>query len=209
MIFLLKNNIYFNLSYKIIKSQFEQNKAGWKASFASGFSQDENGAHLPWMTYPFIEYINHKLQSNHEIFEFGSGSSTIFFANKVKKVVAIESNKKWHEIMQIKLSKANIKNVELILMEDALTNLSYENFAKNYGAKFDFVIVDSLKRFECVKNSLSALKERGLMILDDSERKGYKKIFEFMKEKNFERRDFFGIAPGQLKIKNTTLFCER
>jgi predicted O-methyltransferase YrrM len=91
-------------------------------------------------------------------------------------------------------------------MEDGLENDNYQNFAKNCGQKFDFIIIDSLKRFECAKNVIDALKPCGTVILDDSERKNYKKIFEFFAEKNFQKQDFFGIAPGQLRIKNTTFF---
>jgi hypothetical protein len=91
-------------------------------------------------------------------------------------------------------------------MPDGLTNISYENFPKNSGKKFDFIIIDSLKRFECAKNAIDALKPDGRIILDDSERKNYKKIFDFFAEKNFTKQDFFGIAPGQIRIKNTTIF---
>lgn len=171
------------------------------------------------MTYPFIEFITAKLQPHHRIFEFGSGSSTLFFAPKVQKVVALESNKKWREIMQIKLRELGAKNVELILMEDALENPAYENFAKNYvlppkenqkltesEAKFDFIIVDSLKRFNCAQNSINALKPGGMLILDDSERPNYKKVFDFFADLGFQKQDFVGIAPGQFRLKNTTIF---
>jgi predicted O-methyltransferase YrrM len=61
-----------------------------------------------------------------------------------------------------------------------LENDLYQNFAKDCGQKFDFIIIDSLKRFQCAKNSISALKPGGTIILDDSERKNYQKIFDFL-----------------------------
>lgn len=205
------------MKYQLAKSQYQQNKIGWQKSFLEGLSQDSQGSALPWMTYPFIEFILKKLQPHHKIFEFGSGSSTLFFAPKVQKIVALESNKKWHEIMQIKLGEIGAKNVELVLMEDALENPTYENFAQNYATNsknfapdlqnnFDFIIIDSLKRFSCAKNSIEAIKPDGAIILDDSERQHYKKIFDFFAEKKFRKQDFFGIAPGQFRIKNTTVF---
>lgn len=33
-----------------------------------------------------------------------------------------------------------------------------------------------------------------------------RKNFEFFAERGFEKRDFFGIAPAQLRVKNTTVF---
>ncbi len=190
----------------IVKEQFEKNKTGWVKSFFYGFSQDENGDALPWMTYPAIEFLKNNLNKNHEIFEFGCGASTLFFSGIVKKVVGLETNKIWLGITQKLLAEKSRNNVVITLMIDGLGNENYQNFAKNCGQKFDFIIIDSLKRFECSKNVIDALKPNGILILDDSERKNYKKIFEFFAENNFQKQDFFGIAPGQLRIKNTTIF---
>ena len=190
----------------LIKSQFNQNKLSWKNSFLEGFSQDNQGEALPWMSYGAIEFLQKTLKANDEIFEFGCGASTIFFAKRVKQVVALETSWIWFNIIKEKLKKAKINNVELILMKDGLTNINYENFAKNYNQKFDIIIVDSLKRFLCAKNSIHALKPEGKIILDDSERKNYQKIFDFFAANNFIREDFTGIAPGQLKIKSTSVF---
>jgi len=211
---------------QLIRQQFEENKLSWKKSFLDGFSQDENGNAVPWMTYPAIEFLTKNLTKNHEVFEFGCGASTLFFAKIVKKVTGLETNKKWLGILDVILSEAkdlkkqvsnspheilrfsqddNIK-IEINLMEDGLTNNSYENFAKNCGQKFDLIIIDSLKRFDCAKNVIEALKPDGSIILDDSERPNYKKIFDFFSNQGFKKQDFFGIAPAQLRIKNTTIF---
>lgn len=190
----------------IIKTQYQKNKIGWKKSFLDSFPQNDSGEFLPWMTYNFIEFISEKLNKNHEIFEYGLGSSTFFFAKKVKKVTVLESNKSWLLHMQIKLKNENLNNVEAILMTDALENVEYENYIKNSGKKYDIIIVDSLKRFECVKNSFEFLKKDGMLIVDDFERKSYKKISDFLEEKGFKRLDFIGIAPGGFKIKNTAVF---
>ena len=161
---------------------------------------------MPWMTYPAIEFLKNKITKEHEIFEFGCGASTLFFARNAKRVVGLETNEIWLKIVREMLAKEVSENVEITLMADGLTNPLYENFAKNSGQKFDLIVIDSLKRFECAKHVIEALKGGGMVILDDSERKNYKKIFDFFAEKGFEKRDFFGIAPAQLRVKNTTVF---
>jgi predicted O-methyltransferase YrrM len=157
------------------------------------------------MTYPAIEFLKKNLNKNHEIFEFGCGSSTLFFAGRVKKIIGIETKVKWFEL----LKQANPSNVEITLMEDGLTNDLYQNFAKNSGQKFDFIIIDSIKRFLSATNSIDALKPGGAIILDDSERDNYKKIFDFFAEKNFTRQDFPGVAPMQKREKSTTIFISK
>jgi len=189
-----------------LKEQFKKNKISWQKSFLDGFSQDENGEALPWMTYGAIEFLQKYLNKNQQVFEFGCGASTLFFAKKVKKVVGLETNKMWLSIIQNKLQQSLFDNVQINLMGDGLENDSYQNFAKNYGEKFDLIVIDSLKRFECAKNCIEALKPNGAIILDDSERQNYRKIFDFFAEKNFQKTDFIGIAPGQLRLKNTTIF---
>lgn len=70
----------------LVKSQLEKNKRGWMKSFLEGFSQDEDGNPLPWINYPAIEFLQKNLETNHKIFEFGGGASTLFFAKRVKKL---------------------------------------------------------------------------------------------------------------------------
>ncbi len=190
----------------LVRQQFEKYKPSWIRSFLEGFSQDDDGNPVPWMSYPAIEFLQNTVQKNHQIFEFGCGASTLFFADKVQKVIGLETSEKWLGIIAEKLQETAKTNVEINLMADGLNNSDYENFPKNYGQKFDLIIIDSLKRFECAKNSITALKPGGTIILDDSERKNYKKIFEFFAANNFTKQDFIGIAPGQLRVKNTTLF---
>jgi precorrin-6B methylase 2 len=198
---------------QLIKPQFQQNKLGWVRSSLMGLSQDEQGRPLPWMTYPFIEYISSKLNSNQLVFEYGCGSSTLFFAPQVKKVVALESSEIWYKIMARMIEKNKIKNIELIYLPNSLENSAYESFAFEYSnlnkEKFDLIIIDSLKRFACTKNAILALNLKGCLILDDSERKNYQKIFDFMTKQGFIYQNFLGIAPGQIRLKNTTLFYQK
>lgn len=189
-----------------IISQIKKNKKGWIKSFEENFSQDNNGQALPWMTYGIIDYFNEYLDKDKVIFEYGFGASTFFFAKKVKKVVVIETNAMWYKVMNDKLRDEGISNVEVFLMQDALDNEAYENFAQNYGEKFDIIIVDSIKRYQCCVNAVNALKENGLFVLDDSQRKGYQKIFQFFEEYGFRIKNFIGVAPGQFRLKNSTIF---
>ncbi len=191
------------------KAEFRRYKSGWTKSFIEGFSQDELGLALPWMTYGAIEFLNQFLHHNHRIFEFGLGSSTLFFAKRVKSVISLETNPEWAWMVNEKLAEQNSQNVEITLMENGIILPQYETFPKSFEEKFDLIIVDSIKRFECSKNSVDALKPGGVVILDDSERKHYQKIFDFFADRNFLKQDFIGISPGQLRIKKTTMFFDK
>ena len=204
----------------LTKIQFNLYKRSWINSSRLGFTVDENDNPIPWYTFEAIEFLKINLTKNHTIFEFGCGASTLFFASKVKKVISLESNRRWFEIITSTLKNSgdflleknyfSNANCEIFLMEDALDREEYQNFAKNYSQKnhlkFDLLIVDSLKRYECAKNSFEAIKSDGYLILDDSERPNYRKIYDFLQKNNFSYQDFEGIAPAQLRIKKTTFF---
>ncbi len=209
-----------NESITLIKNQFNSYKKSWINSARNGFTVDENNLPIPWYAFEAIEFLKNNLNKNHIIFEFGCGASTLFFVSKAKKVVSLESNRQWFEIVTSRLKISgdflleknyfSNANCEIFLMEDALDRDEYQHFAQNYSQKnnikFDFLIVDSLKRYECAKNSFEAIKSDGYLILDDSERPNYRKIFDFLQQNNFSFEDFIGIAPAQLRIKKTTFF---
>lgn len=192
----------------MIKAQFEKNKAGWTRSFLEGISQDEDGNLLPWMTYPAIEFLQNYVSQNHEIFEFGCGASTIFFAKKAKKVYGLETNQNWLNLINEKLQSLDLE-AQIELMENGIDNKNYEIFPQKFEKKFDIIVIDSLKRFLCAQNAINFIKDDGIIILDDSQRENYKKIFDFFAEKGFEKKDFWGIEPGKLKMKNTTVFLKK
>ena len=57
-----------------------------------------------------------------------------------------------------------------------------------------------------MRHSLEALSPIGVIILDDSERKEYSERISLLVKNNFKRIDFWGIAPGILYRKCTTIF---
>jgi SAM-dependent methyltransferase len=207
-----------------IKNEFYKNKSSWINSSKIGFSVDKNMSPLPWYCYQAIDYLEKNISKYTNIFEFGCGSSTLFFYEKVKKIIAIETNKFWFDYISNIISQKNknylkkdnfFKNdkIEIYLIQNALNDPSYENFAKKYSddnnIKFNLIIIDSIKRFLCAINSFDAISDDGVIILDDSQRDNYKKIFEFMQNNNMQNLNFSGISPGQITPKNTSFFIKK
>jgi hypothetical protein len=82
----------------------------------------------------------------------------------------------------------------------------YSRTAASSGCTYDILIVDGRDRVNCMINSLSALKENGVLVLDDSERSEYIDGISFLKSNGFKAVDFWGMAPGLLYKKCTTLY---
>ena len=193
------------LSPKTLKALLSQRLTGylidqgWFNSFISKAPVDSNNEPIPWLTYPFIDFINLRLNNRLIIFEFGSGNSTLFFAKKVKEVFSVEHNKDWYN----RISKQLQGNVNMIYKE---IDEEYPKSIQSLNKKFDIIIVDAEERVNCVKDSVSALSSTGVIVLDDSERSEYNEGIDFLKVNGFKRLDFWGISAGILFKKCTSLF---
>jgi len=174
---------------------------GWINSFKYQMPIDKDSNPLPWVTYGFIDFISDRLNTTMDIFEFGSGNSTLWYASKAKNIISVEHDNVWFE----KIKKTMPKNVN-IYYEKLLYDGEYSKFANALDRKFDIVIVDGRDRVNCMKNAINAIKENGVIVLDDSERKQYREGIDFLLNKDFKKIDFWGISPGLFYRKNTTVF---
>ena len=80
----------------------------WRATMQADGHCLEN--ELPWMTFPAISQIRDFLEPSMRVFEYGSGGSTVFFANRVKEVISVEHDKEWYQKLQEELKKLDIDN---------------------------------------------------------------------------------------------------
>jgi hypothetical protein len=176
-------------------------ETGWFNSFNSNEPVDNKSQPIPWFTYPAIDFLSERLDKYMNVFEFGSGNSTIFFANRVQNIISVEHNKEWFE--KIKLLMTH--NSKISYVESNSSDLYIESLKIN-NRKFDIIIIDGIFRNECLVESVNHLTERGLVLLDDSERTDYREGINFILSNKFKRLDFYGIAPGILFKKCTTIF---
>ncbi len=156
---------------------------------------------IPWVTYSFIYFIQDRILPTHKIFEFGSGNSTMFYAKRARKVVAVEHDNEWYH----KINSVVPDNVEMLLQELEYDG-DYCRVARNLQEKFDIIIVDGRDRVNCIKQSVEALSENGIIILDDSERDAYQEGINYLKERDFRMVEFWGISPGLFYLKATSIF---
>ena len=80
----------------------------WAGSTRGGVSPI--GDEQPWMTYAAAEFLSGWLRKDMTVFEWGSGGSTIFFANHAKFVLAIEHEKAWAAQVRAAITERKIAN---------------------------------------------------------------------------------------------------
>jgi len=176
-------------------------ETGWFEAFETRSAIDKSGKPLPWVTYSFIDFIQDRISKSHSIFEFGSGNSTLFYAERASSVAAVEHDEKWYS----KMMRLKPENVELIFQPLESTGI-YSRVPLQLNHKFDIIIIDGRDRVNCCQNTLNALSEKGVVVLDDSEREMYRQGVDFFLSNGFKHISFSGVSPGLFYRKATSVF---
>ncbi len=176
-------------------------ETGWINSIKHLAPMDRNSAPIPWMNYPFVSFITARLSKDHNVFEYGSGYSTLYWAKYVKKVTAVEYDKSWFD----KIKKEVADNVKLVY-NDGIDDGLYNKACLNEGFKFDIIIVDGRNRVSCAECALEGLSEAGVIVLDDSHVSKYGDAFVKLKRKGFKEITFTGTKPVSVQFASTTIF---
>jgi hypothetical protein len=66
----------------------------------------------PWLVFSAIDFLQSLLNKEMTVWEYGSGSSTLFYAKRVKTVYSIENDKSWFEHITTLISTREIANVK-------------------------------------------------------------------------------------------------
>ena len=181
---------------------------GWQRSVREKASVDASGAALPWWTYSATRWLDRALNSTHRVFEFGSGNSTLWLADRVASLQSVEHEPEWVEKVRPRLpANASLDFVATNATDaDAAQDDNYLKPLTEQGEPFDLIIVDGMGRNACVKASIDRLAADGLLLLDDADRNVYRPAHAALREAGFGRLDFFGPKPGVGYMSTTCLF---
>jgi len=174
---------------------------GWMNSLALGRPVDAQGQPVPWMNFQVVQLLRERLAADLTLFEFGSGHSTAFYASKVRHVTSVEYDAKWLEVVRA-TAPANVSLLACDKDEDG----HYCRTITQRGERFDVVVVDGRDRVNCVRQALGCLSERGVIVLDDSQRDNYQPAFTAMREAGFRQLSLAGLKPTDIGLDQTTIF---
>ncbi|TKW61205.1 MAG: class I SAM-dependent methyltransferase [Blastochloris viridis] len=177
-------------------------QTGWFHSSASYSSIDSNKNPIPWLTYPAIDFLTPRVKTTFRVFEYGSGNSTLWWAPRVKEVIAVEHNAAWAK--QVATNIQHLSNAQVIL-EPNPDSAKYTEAITQKG-KFHIAVIDGSNRVECAEAALSCLTEDGVIIWDNSDRIEYKPGIASLKNAGFRQLEFTGLAPVNSNRMETSIF---
>lgn len=174
--------------------------SGWLNSLKVGKPIDGLLRPIPWYSYPAIEFIEDKLKGDFRIFEYGSGQSTLWYAERLKEVVSVEHNSDYFKTLLENIPK----NVNLLLRENPQ---EYAREILNYDdCFFDIIVIDGIERVECSKKCDRKLKEDGFIVFDNSDREANNSALQYLQSQGFKRLDFYGLVAVEKYKTCTSIF---
>ncbi len=120
----------------------------------------------PWLTKATIDILSSWLRPHDQGLEWGSGRSTVWFAQRVNGLISIEHNAAWYHKVRCVLEKRNVKNVDYRLS----TGVEAEYLAviqQINSESLDFALVDGIARDKCALAAVTLIKPGGILIIDN------------------------------------------
>jgi len=176
-------------------------RTGWMESYRKGYPVNKQGEPVPWMNYPFVEFIRKRLTKEMSVFEYGCGYSTMFYAKYVNHITSVESDREWYEKI-----KAEIPSNSTLIYQEKDEDGKYCRIINTTEKKYDIIIIDGKDRNNCAVQALGNLKGKGIIVFDDSHFPKLKEGIEYL-EKIFNKKiEFEGLKPTGKGIDKTTIF---
>lgn len=128
-------------------------------------------AGCPWLTFGAIIALEQIVNPKWRVLEFGSGGSTVFWANNCQSVKSFETDSQWFTAVKNRIQ--SFTNVQIILanFEEILIKIKKET--DNY---YDIVLIDSnpnqTNRLALANAAASKVKTNGWMVIDNYLRHG-------------------------------------
>jgi len=147
---------------------------------------------VPWWTYRAIDVVDASLCARSRpvrVFEFGSGASTLWLADRADEVNSVEHHAGFAKVMTPVLAER--ENVRFLVVgpktsahpkigsqkpgHDHLDFSDYVATIDRVGGLFDLIVIDGRAREACLTASIPHIAPGGLIVYDNSRRGRYKR----------------------------------
>lgn len=174
---------------------------GQYASIKQWSCVDANNKPIPWYTYPALEYLRHLDLTETNVFEYGSGNSTCWWALRVKAITSVEDDAEWFERVKTTIFKTDQNNVQYFFETEKY------RYVNRLSKNTDIVVIDGNFRQECAQHILNDKNHFGaaMLVFDNSD--WYPVTIKKLRESlGWLEVDFHGFGPINAYTWTTTIF---
>lgn len=184
---------------------------------------------IPWLTFDAVPMIEGFVRPGMNIFEYGSGSSTLWWSKLGANVISIEHDEHWFNVLNHYILPTDNIQLQLVQADAVAQNMSaapddpygyrtrhhgFENATfKAYASSIDgypdshfhVILVDGQARPSCIRHAIPKLRSGGLLIVDNANVDTYlAKTMPFLRA--LRRVSVRGLAPIDGALSQTDLY---
>lgn len=184
---------------------------GTKRKFNKFLGIDQKDPYMKYKEINIFQQLFLNLKPT-KCLEYGCGTSTLYYLDflpKETKWYSIEHHEDWFKKIQASNDRDNLELIHVPIDNTEPASLKddeYVNYPERFG-KFDFILVDGIRREHCIKKAHDLLSDEGLLIVHDINREQYhdliKEFPNWMILEDFRKSaGGIGFASKDLDIKN-------
>lgn len=129
--------------------------------------------HIPWLSHGAVRYLDQHLDRRGVGFEFGSGNSTAWLAQRLGILTSVEHDPEWYARVRGRLADFPNAHVALRSLEGDECSPYVAEALKVVNRSLSFALVDGVLREPCVVALLPKMAPGGLFAVDDTLWPGY------------------------------------
>jgi hypothetical protein len=163
---------------------------------------------VPWWTYRAIDAVSEWLEPGRpvRVFEYGSGASTLWLADRATEVHSVEHHRGFATMMARELAARS--HVTLHLVEPrpstapvvpsakegyaGLDFSAYVRVIEEVPGEFDLVVIDGRAREACLAAASGRLADGGIVVFDNTLRRRYRAA---IRATGMVEQRHFGLTP--------------
>lgn len=176
-------------------------QTGWLRSARKRHSVDRRGRPIPWYTYPATSFLQARVHAKIRVFEWGMGSSTLWWSSIADLVASVEHDFAWYSAVSKRLGTSNAKLHYLPLENgDGYSEIVLQHPGCN------LIAVDGVNRGDCINQALKVIPADGVILIDNTEREAYRPSLQVLQDTGFRQIAFCGLGPIGTKGWKTSVF---
>ena len=164
---------------------------------------DSSGAAIPWYSYPAIEFLGGLNFADLTVFEYGSGNSSVWWTQRARAVIAVESDQQWFDRTRAQIQSPNFRYFFHAAAD-------YANSITGFRDKLDVIIVDGIQRVNCSRAAIAHIRQFGgrMLILDNAD--WHPNLVRLIQsELGWCRVDMHGFGPINDYTSTTTIWINQ
>lgn len=171
----------------------------------------------PWISYDAQKAIAAFLTPRSRVLEYGSGMSTVWYAEHAGEVVSIEDFAPWFDQVGGIIAERGVTNIRYRFAPDLAGYAAPTGEERSEG--FDLVMIDGSARDLCAAAALPLLRPGGIIYLDNSDKAACpvsgdipaarRMLLDFAKADGAKVTTFTDFAPTQLFVQEGLMVRRR